>query len=568
MKKSRKKKIDRLYTKAEQQLIADKLRVDYIDNNMQLKDLLIKYNMTDSLFSDFRSRFNLYKPDNLKRDSWEKSMRDKYGVTCSFQSSEINKKREETMLKKYGTTHALQVNEFKNKAVSTMNSRYGVDYAMQSSEIVEKLKQNNLNRTGYISNLVDPEFREYSKKVCQQRYGEDYYLASEDFKEQMKSKREELNLKQRLYWIKLNYDAREDCKYSFEQISEIVQNSESFYEYFYSLSNEERNFPFMMNDLCVNRETLKCLIRSSGISYSELSYSFRSRYEEEVADFLSELDIDYLSNNPYLFDHYIPDFYIPKYNLVIEVDGNFYHQDIYHDQYYHQNKFKYFYSRGIRFYAISQVDWMNEIKQEIIKSQLRCLLGASKRVFARRCEVRQVCSSDVQSFLASNHLQGPIGSSVYLGLYLDNKLVEIMSFGHPRFSTDFQYELHRLCTAKNMVVVGGASKLFSHFVKIRNPQSIVTYADLSSGSGNVYEKLGFQLVKKYTSPSYMWINLKTGEIRSRYQTQIPNENEAMTNLGFIKMWGYGSSKFVWSKKQDGAVSQLVKKNKNRKESFV
>ena len=71
-----------------------------------------------------------------------------------------------------------------------------------------------------------------------------------------------------------------------------------------------------------------------------------------------------------------------------------------------------------------------------------------------------------------------------------------MSFGKPRYNTEYEWELLRLCTKHDV-----AEKLFKYFVDNYSSNSIVSYCDLSKFEGQVYSKLGMNLVRE-SDPNY------------------------------------------------------------------
>ena len=76
------------------------------------------------------------------------------------------------------------------------------------------------------------------------------------------------------------------------------------------------------------------------------------------------------------------------------------------------------------------------------------------------------------------HLQSTCrGQKIRLGLYYNNQLVSLMTFGKSRFNKNCEYELLRYCSHYN--VVGGAEKLFKHFINEYKPSSIVSYSNLT-----------------------------------------------------------------------------------------
>lgn len=71
-----------------------------------------------------------------------------------------------------------------------------------------------------------------------------------------------------------------------------------------------------------------------------------------------------------------------------------------------------------------------------------------------------VKTKDKTKFLNENHIQGMVGSSVNIGLYYNNELVSLMTFGKKRLalgnkkSNNDEYELIRFCNKLNTSVVG------------------------------------------------------------------------------------------------------------------
>ena len=186
---------------------------------------------------------------------------------------------------------------------------------------------------------------------------------------------------------------------------------------------------------------------------------------------------------------------------------------------------------------------------EIWKSVISGKIGLNQRIFARKCEIREVSHNDSVKFLNDNHLQGSCNASVRLGLYYNNELVQLMTFGKPRFNKNFDFELLRLCSKKFTNVIGGASKLLKHF---RNTfkGSIISYANRRFSNGNLYRKLGFK-EKGVTDVNYFYT--KGDIVLTRYQCQKhklkdllenfdPNlsERENMLNNGYHRIYDCGN----------------------------
>lgn len=94
----------------------------------------------------------------------------------------------------------------------------------------------------------------------------------------------------------------------------------------------------------------------------------------------------------------------------------------------------------IRVIHIWEDDWT--YKQDIVKSQVKNLLGFSNRIWARKCQIKEVDVKECRLFLEENHIQGFINSNLKIGLYYgDDELISLMTFD--------KYEGRKRCLIKN-----------------------------------------------------------------------------------------------------------------------
>lgn len=189
------------------------------------------------------------------------------------------------------------------------------------------------------------------------------------------------------------------------------------------------------------------------------------------------------------------------------------------------------------------------------KNKIVALLKKRTKINARDCDIVEVSQLEASEYLNKYHLQGYAKDEIRIGLRYKNELVEIMTFGKPRYNKKFQYELIRLCS--HCYVVGGAEKLFSYFIRTCNPTSIVSYCDKSKFRGDVYASLGF----KYSgcSISKHWFNPRTGKhildslLRARGVDQLLGLNsgkgtsnkELMLANGFVEIYDAGQARYEW-----------------------
>lgn len=214
---------------------------------------------------------------------------------------------------------------------------------------------------------------------------------------------------------------------------------------------------------------------------------------------------------------------------------------------YHKQKSKLAKENG--YFCIHKFDW--DAPQKIVS-----LLQTKKQIGARECQIKEITKEEAKDFINCNHLQSYAKDTIRLGLYHDNTLVSIMTFGKPRYNKKYDYELIRYCSVLN--IAGGSERLFAHFVKTYKPTSIVSYCDESKFSGNTYLKLGFELTS-CGRPGKHWYNPKTQRhitdnlLRQRGFDQLfktsygkGTSNDAlMLNAGFVEIYDCGQATYVW-----------------------
>lgn len=255
------------------------------------------------------------------------------------------------------------------------------------------------------------------------------------------------------------------------------------------------------------------------------------------------------------------DIYIPDLKLAIEFNGVYWHSEVHKDEIYHQQKTLDCLKQGVRLIHIFEYEWINPDKQDKIKTYLADVISEHSNIYyARNLNIREPSVQESVEFLDKYHLQGYTNAPIRYGLYNDTEMLGIITFGKPRFSSNYEYELIRLCWKPGVNVVGGFERLFKHFVTEHNPSSIVTYSDISKFTGNSYLRVGFKAsIGDLTSPNYVWIGLKDYSTLSRYQTQKhklvelglgdvgDTEASIMENLGYIRMYDCGNLRLSWYK---------------------
>jgi hypothetical protein len=437
----------------------------------------------------------------------------KFGVENPSQSEEIKEKKRETLLENWRVDHPLKSSEIKEKIINSNLEKWGVEWTLQNENIKEKIKSTNLEKFGFENPMKNKDIIEKVKQNNLEKWGVDYYYQTDEFKEKSKETNNSTIIGNDNNYVKYLGNSEHlfncDCGENF-----IIRTDNYF-------TRKKENIP-----LCTVCNPIGDL---KSIKEKELFEFIKSIYDGEIIQsWRNGLEID---------------IYLPELNLGFEFNGLYYHSDKYKDKWYHLNKTKYFSEKGIRIMHIWEDDWVNRC--DIIKSQIKNLLNKSERkIFARKCQVKEIKDSKIASrFLEENHIQGRDYSKVKLGLYYNSELLSIMTFSKSEGRKKMEeggWNLSRFCNKLNMNVIGGASKLLNFFIKNYIVKRIVSYADLDWSKGDLYFKLGFDLVSE-NNPDYKYIISNKRIHKSRFRKSKTGLSES--ELGLLKIWDCGKLKF-------------------------
>jgi len=530
---------------------------DYITNNMSFSEMAEKYNLKECQIQSLNKKYKIKKDRTLTQEKINKTKIAKYG-SAFFISEESKNKRKQTCLEKYGSVSPLGNKNIQTKSKQTNLEKYGVEYIGASSEIQNKIKQTNLDKYGVEQVLSLENIRQKMKQTNLEKYGTEYTLSLPNVIEARKKtmidkygvdnpmkvesikQKVEDTMMQR-YGVKHPYQNKEIYKKTRQTCMERYGTTNVF-------ANEEIKEKIKQTNLEKYGVPYHCMTDEC-MQYSATNSTPNKKFTE----LLESYSIDFQRELP--IDNYIYDFKIDS--TLIEINPAATHNSnwgIYNkpglDKLYHFNKTKT--AKEHQLSCIHVFDWDDQNKI------INLILPKENKIGARELTIREISDNNIiASFLNENHLQGSCyGNIINIGLYLDDNLIQLMTFGKPRYNKKYEYELLRLCTKNNYIVSGGSEKIFKYFIKTYNPKSVISYCDNAKFSGNVYEKLNFKLVR-YGEPSKHWYNLKTKQhitdnlLRQRGYDQLFHTNygkgtsneELMLTAGFVEIYDCGQS--VW-----------------------
>jgi hypothetical protein len=467
----------------------------------------------------------------------------------------IRSSQKKTFDEKYGM-HPMKTEKTKEKLKQSIQEKYGVEWISKSDGWGSKMK--NTKETLYGSKTYNN--RSKSKETCLEKYGVDNPRNIDDYSD----KYEKTCLEK--YGVP---HASMGKKFKLE-------HNKSMFEKFL-LHPKFINFTpmFTVNDyigIAAKDYIFKCNrcnnIKSFHIGNGKYPICLLcdknnlSTFQNEIYMFIKSIlpeDIDVKVNDRHILYPKELDILIPAKKIAIECNGILWHSEVFghKNKIYHLQKTTNCSNQGLKLLHIYDNEWRT--KQHIVKSIISTnLLKPANILYARKCYVKEIPSRLCVDFLNENHMQKTDHSSIKIGLFDDtDNLLSVMTFLKSRFDKKIQWEMGRFCTKLGYSILGGASKLFSYFLKSYIPSSIVTYNDKRYFNGEVYAMLGFKY-QGSTLPNYHYIvdNYQTIENRICWQKHKlknklnvfdPNlsEWENMKINGYDRIWDCGNGKWVW-----------------------
>lgn len=462
-----------------------------------------------------------------------KTCLDRYGVEYSTQSEQMKSKTRDTNVKRYGVESPTKLESVQNKIKQTCMERYGTTNGGCSKDALEKIRRTNQSRYGVNSSFELESVREKSRQTNLRKYGVEYYLSSLDHKKQG------LEISRKSYNETILKNEYDEPMFSEDEYISI------------HIDNPYHEFEFRCKK-CGN--TFKSFHRNGIHQRCPLCFKRSEKFEEnELFDLLKSITADEIVHGiggKKIIPPFELDFYIPTRKIAFEFDGLYWHsEDNGKDKRYHLAKTEMCEQIGIRLIHVFEDEWI--YRRDIVSSRVRNILGCYEHtVYARKCHVEEIDQHMSGDFIEKNHIQGNCSDKIRLGLFLDDELVSVMTFGASRFNKKYDWELLRFCNKLNYHVIGGAGKLLKYFERKYNPKNLISYADRRWSVGNLYDKLGFSKVG-VSVPSYSYVKNgrrlsrigfqkhKLNKILEKFDENL-SEVENMKNNGYFRIWDCGN----------------------------
>lgn len=460
------------------------------------------------------------------------------------------------VLIKFLAENNIQIHTKTENARFTNLERYGVENVSQTRENIQKIKSTKEKRYGNANYNNSEKIRQ----TCLERYGTPSASGSEEIKRKVEATNLErygvVNQFQRVDYIK------ECCENKYGSLDKFyshqaIKREESL------LSKYGVKNPAQMSSskLKIKTAIAKTCRERYGVDYATLlpqtryhgGFSANSGPNIKFAELLRLNNIEF--EQEFVIERYSYDFKVG--NILIEVNPTATHNSTWSpfgekfikSRTYHFDKCQFAKKNGYRCVCIWDWDDVNKVLN---------LLKLREKLYARKCVIKEVDSRTAKEFIVKYHLQNYTKSQINIGLFYNDELVSIMTFGKSRYNKKYNYELLRYCSSA--YIIGGAEKLFNYFINKYNPLSVISYCDLSKFAGDVYKKLGFTL-KDITIGKH-WYNTKTKKhitnnllLARGFDQLLGNEygffgkgtsnEELMRRFNFVEIYDAGQATYVY-----------------------
>lgn len=508
-----------------------------------------------------------------KEDSKEKRKKTnlkRYGAENPFASEEIKEKIKSDIFEKHGVEYTAQLDSTKKKIEETNMKRYGVKAPLQNKDILEKLQKTNVERYGNPCSLYNPEVRKKTIATNNERYGADTPFESAIIQAKIKEsftniygvdnpfKSKEIQEKiKEIMNEKYDSDNYSSSKAAEEEYLKRVEKILSLFEQ----GKSEHEIAEEMN--CEYITVRRVLLRHNLVKANNIS-EINKKWKHLIK---SALGIEFeFEGSIFTNKRLRADLFNPELKIAIDINPTATHSTQLTP---YTAKFSkkttpvnYHRDRGINaeengWELIQIFDWDNE---EDILELLRARFY-NKKIYARKCIVKEISLEDSKDFLNNNHRQkAKSNSSIQYGLFHEDELVQAMTFSKERFSREKKedsYELLRLASKKGLTVVGGASKLLKAFINSNyNPKEIKSFVDFSKGSGKSYEKMGMKfsgfanmnaLYSSIHEKEAYKVTEVTNKFKKEYQKLGMSQQEYMNSKGFYRITDAGNKVYTWKR---------------------
>lgn len=403
----------------------------------------------------------------------------------------------------------------KNKRKSTNQLKYGGAAPACSPDIKDKIKSTNIDRYGTSAPSQNKEVFAKMSMTNLERYGVENAMLNKDVAMKVASS--------------ISQTLREKGIQSFPDGRIVVDSCKEKGVRPTSLRNVAREFGWdaaqdWLDNYHKHRSSLELLsiniFKDSGLDAEAYNLGVPEMLEKGI--------------------RYRPDIILKHDNktIYVDVDGLYAHSM--RDKQYHIKKAYTYKENNVRLLQFRQ----DEIKNtpDIVCSMVANILGLSKKIGARKLEVKSISVDDAAAFMQSNHLMGSARCSTAIALVLNSEPMMVITYRRHKDGVD----LVRVATKIGFQIQGGLSRLLKHIQTISKPRFIQSFVDLRYADGSSLKAVGFNLMS--VTLGWQWTDNHNTFNRLRCRANMDNrllsEKQHAEELGWTRLYDAGQAKYV------------------------
>lgn len=255
--------------------------------------------------------------------------------------------------------------------------------------------------------------------------------------------------------------------------------------------------------------------------------------------FLKNYDIQYIASTHLSGYEYA--FYIKSHNLLVSIARISDNQD------HNLQKVRIAENNGYNCFTIYPWDNLEKIVWQL-KPKAEINLDV--------CSMFKLNKQPAIEFLNRYHLQNSCRNQLlFWGIVKDNEIIQLMTFGKPRYSKNYSIELMRYCTKPEISISGGYMNLFYGASSLQYLQNLIGYEQIGRFKDINYESLQFEYLKT-NPPQVIWSkeneHVTASLLRARGYDQLfgtsygkgTSNEQLMLQNGWLPVFDCGQKVFI------------------------
>lgn len=466
-----------------------------------------------------------------RKEAARKYSIEKYGCNHPMQNTDVRKRYKQTMLKKYGVQSPLQSTKIRQKAIESNRDKFNADWALSNPKFRQNIQTTMQKKYGGKTTLESPTLKQRVQNTILMRYGV-----------------------QNISQIKSRNSAQDINNESLQNaLRNFIDMNQSLLITMKSTIQKLQQCRYGITDTIVSPEIIEklkqvCLEKYGtpyGCLYSDINVPKKSI---EFHDLLASKGIQ--STYEFFIEGEFYDLFVPEYKTLIKFDSTYTNNlciscKTNEAQLAKIQKLNQQY--GLRCLHIFDWDDWNKIAN---------LLLPKIQIPAHKCKMYLLKKNIATKFLDSYHLYNSSKNQILsVGLVYNDELYQVMTFGKSIVNKNFSVELSRFCTKPGYQILGGASKLFHWVVTNYELTDVISFCDVSKFSGEVYLKMGMELLTT-SDPKIFWSKahkkFAANSLQQKQYIQSLQQNPTgiseellLLRNNWLPILDYGQNEYYW-----------------------